>query len=1343
MAKKARSTLFLIAIFSLAMVVALVDWLPLPAGEQTARADTGGFSGQVTDLLSGQPLAGALVSAGDAHATTDTDGRYRLHVAPGTYEIHARADGYIGMSKTLQTTHEAAITTVDHEMVVASPSSEERATLDKIFHPSGGPELSAEELEAARLSTLAPAGVTHLPATIRVLMPDGLVVVMSLDEYVKGVVPREMAPYWPLEALEAQAVAARCYAANARRHADAGADICTTVHCQAWGPIHYETTDRAVDETHNVAATYAGNIINAFYFGHCDGHTRNSEDVWTVPLPYCRGVPCPADYETYFGHGVGMCQQGARVLAEGGQRYTDILMHYYSNVQVTKLPVHTLRDGRVTPEEGDTATVFTFEVLYTSHDAPIAAHLHIDGYTYAMSAVAHAGQGGTLYRYNTMLAAGLHSYAFHFENGYDMPVHLPSSGTVSGPRVRTRDAHLPTPTPQPTPAGIYARQWTQSTATDFTDGSHQSTVLTSEGDGEVALAPDSASGVYTSTVELTPIEFVAVGSSWQATTPAGTAIEVALRSSTDGTSWSGWIVVPPMDAEREEALMSFGELLYVRGPYVQYRLTFTSYEPGVSPLLRSITLTFIDSRSGPTAKQAQAMALPIDIPGQPAIIPRSAWGADESLFNWPPEYREPRKFIIHHTVTPNDDLDPAATVRAIYYYHAVTRGWGDIGYNYLIDTQGRIYEGRQGGEGVVGGHSKQYAWGSIGISLMGNYEAVDVPQHMQASLVEMLAWKGNLHFIHPTGHGIFIDKHLPNIMGHRDVADTTCPGEYAYVRLPAVREATLAQMAGLPPNVRTDAPHAAEQVSGVVDFVATASPAVTQVDFYVDGNPRASDSSAPFLWKWNTTAAANGQHHLRVQAHTDAGLMAEHATTAMVDNTPPSGSLSGPTFSNAPTITLTTWADDAQSMQFSNGWLWEGEELRHQVGSQASDPAAWNSLAWIGRAGSDREGWWYGPYYRELPTGRSYRVYFRLKTTDNSTTASVANIDVTDGFGTNTYVNQTLTGQDFAEKLSYQEPYLDFNYYRRDTHGLEFRTLYMGQGDLYLDRVVLFRAPQTYAGSVQWTLTKGDGPKEVSARYLDEAGNASVVYSTTVILDTAPPEWLDWDGTLAQVRDGLSGLQVSSAQFATSTDGGQTWGEWQSANITATEGTTSAAPVHATSSGGTNVRFRITDRASNLAESPSYSLPTPTPTPSPTPLSEFGQIRGRVALQGRSKHHGAVVSISGVISVTTSEDGSYMLDDLLPGSYTVTVRMAGYLDVDREDVIVSAGIETALPNVTLRGGDANGDCSINLIDLVLVASNLGSAPRDPRADINNDGRVDLRDLVLVSISLGRHCPGGW
>jgi hypothetical protein len=91
----------------------------------------------------------------------------------------------------------------------------------------------------------------------------------------------------------------------------------------------------------------------------------------------------------------------------------------------------------------------------------------------------------------------------------------------------------------------------------------------------------------------------------------------------------------------------------------------------------------------------------------------------------------------------------------------------------------------------------------------------------------------------------------------------------------------------------------------------------------------------------------------------------------------------------------------------------------------------------------------------------------------------------------------------------------------------------------------------------------------------------------------------------------------------------------------------------------------------------------------------------------------------------------------------VEVELLGYLGASREGIGVSAGTVTDLPDLTLRGGDVNADCSVNLLDLVTVAANLGSPPRDARADINGDGAADLRDLVLVSINLARRCPSPW
>jgi hypothetical protein len=186
-----------------------------------------------------------------------------------------------------------------------------------------------------------------IPRTIRVLMPDDSVVEMDLDEYLKGVVPAEMGTQRPLEALKAQAVAARCYAVVYPRHSDKGADVCTTAHCQVWKPDHYPDTDQAVEETSRVVATYqrpdgAEAVISAFYFGYCDGHTRNSEDVWRAALSYCRSVPCPQPFPNIWGHGVGMCQEGALAMAGDGASYEDILTHYYTGIRVVKAKVFPL-----------------------------------------------------------------------------------------------------------------------------------------------------------------------------------------------------------------------------------------------------------------------------------------------------------------------------------------------------------------------------------------------------------------------------------------------------------------------------------------------------------------------------------------------------------------------------------------------------------------------------------------------------------------------------------------------------------------------------------------------------------------------------------------------------------------------------------------------------------------------------------------------------------------------------------------------------------------------------------------------------------------------------------------
>jgi len=156
------------------------------------------------------------------------------------------------------------------------------------------------------------------------------------------------------------------------------------------------------------------------------------------------------------------------------------------------------------------------------------------------------------------------------------------------------------------------------------------------------------------------------------------------------------------------------------------------------------------------------------------------------------------------------------------------------------------------------------------------------------------------------------------------------------------------------------------------------------------------------------------------------------------------------------------------------------------------------------------------------------------------------------------------------------------------------------------------------------------------------------------------------------------------------------------------------------------------------------SSPTATPTPTSTLSAYTGQIHGVVRLEGRSEHSGAVVQIAGRGS-TTNAGGQYQVDGIPAGTWAAVASRQGYLSALRQFVVVLGGHAVLLPDLTLRSGDANSDCAVNLYDLVIVS--LAYAPAapasDPRADINADGVVDLFDLVLVSTNYGLNCPQVW
>jgi len=336
-----------------AVVAAVLLWLLAGPGAWAASpiaaagvalappVEGGVIFGQARDILTESPVAGAFVhlEGGQGGAYTDAGGYYRLPTPPGEWTVAVRAPGYLDMSQTRVRVLVGRSTRVDFDMVVANPTpAQEEELFRRMVTP---PEQAwSPDFDVAMASA---------PTSIRVLMPDGQVVEMDLEEYVKGVVPQELPPSAPMEALKAQAVAARSYAVTSWNHAAQGANVCTTTHCQVWKNVHFSRTDQAVEATRGVFATYRGSIIRAFYFGHCDGHTRNSEDVWVQALPYCRSVACECGYTWLWGHGVGMCQEGAIAMARRGATFDEILRHYYTGISLIGMQPTPTPEPTATP----------------------------------------------------------------------------------------------------------------------------------------------------------------------------------------------------------------------------------------------------------------------------------------------------------------------------------------------------------------------------------------------------------------------------------------------------------------------------------------------------------------------------------------------------------------------------------------------------------------------------------------------------------------------------------------------------------------------------------------------------------------------------------------------------------------------------------------------------------------------------------------------------------------------------------------------------------------------------------------------------------------------------------
>jgi hypothetical protein len=194
--------------------------------------------------------------------------------------------------------------------------------------------------------------------------------------------------------------------------------------------------------------------------------------------------------------------------------------------------------------------------------------------------------------------------------------------------------------------------------------------------------------------------------------------------------------------------------------------------------------------------RARPAARAAAVPGQPPIVSRAAWGADRCPPRSTPNYGRVDVAFVHHTVSANDyrPEESAAMVLAICRYHRNVNGWDDVGYNFLVDRYGAIFEGRAGGidRAVVGAQASGYNSISTGVSNLGEFTRDPQTSAGLDALARLLAWKLSLHGVPAEGQVFANGRAFQRISGHRDANATACPGSALYAQLPALRRAVAA-----------------------------------------------------------------------------------------------------------------------------------------------------------------------------------------------------------------------------------------------------------------------------------------------------------------------------------------------------------------------------------------------------------------------------------------------------------------------------------------------------------------------------------------------------------------------
>ncbi len=341
---------------------------------------------------------------------------------------------------------------------------------------------------------------------------------------------------------------------------------------------------------------------------------------------------------------------------------------------------------------------------------------------------------------------------------------------------------------------------------------------------------------FTGPEEIIPITlehpFVALGITWEATVAQPHQIEIEVRSSINARDWTDWMSVEIDHHVELEAGHYAGSLVFLEKgtQYLQYRATLKPHMTFREPELNSIRFNFInpgmtqqadlDAHRATVPEMSDVRSLIERVTPEnferskespeleftasfdlPEYVARTSWGSSLGLTNTASRsVTTVTHLIVHHSAgNYSASQDFAAVVRSYYSYHTgPTLGWADIGYNWLVDRNGVIYQGRafnfDGNMNVVGAHFSGRNGATMGICVIGTYTSTLPTDEALDRLRTMLAWKATQRGIDVRARASHSAGNIFTISGHRDGGATECPGQRLYNYLPTLRTRTFAYM---------------------------------------------------------------------------------------------------------------------------------------------------------------------------------------------------------------------------------------------------------------------------------------------------------------------------------------------------------------------------------------------------------------------------------------------------------------------------------------------------------------------------------------------------------------------